>query len=260
MDGFVITAALLKLGYAAAAAVLVVVGLRYFDKSIGIAFGDTMARIRESPVGTAIYFGARIMAVCLLVGMVIGCAPREEAAAPPPATPAARLPAAKFPSKYDGDIREAVDAYWVDYPFWLAWKAVLYQESRLNPAAVSPAGARGLAQFLPGTFRDVQRALRLPPDASPHHDIAIAAGAYYMASLRRQWSAPRPVDDRFNLGLASYNAGLGNVLGAQRACGGAALYDDIMACLPQVTGAHARETLGYAPAIWKWRRIMEAGG
>lgn len=92
-----------------------------------------------------------------------------------------------------------------------------------------------------------------------HASAAIQAGAYYMAKLRAAWTAPRPEDDRHRLALASYNAGLGNILAAQRACGGPPGYDDVMACLPEITGRHAQETLSYAPLIYRWFAVMVVG-
>ena len=75
-------------------------------------------------------------------------------------------------------------------------------------------------------------------------------------SRRAAWSAPRPEDDRHKLALASYNAGLGSLLLSQQHCGNPATYDAIVACLPQVTGHHAAETLAYAPRIYQWFHMM----
>lgn len=162
-----------------------------------------------------------------------------------------------FPRQYDAQIQGAARQYLPGVP-WRLLKAQYYQESRLDPDAVSPAGAAGIAQFMPGTWREVSAALgygAIPRSAARQ---AIDAGAYYMARLRRNWSAPRPEDDRYRLALASYNAGLGNILASQRACNGATLYEPIMACLHSVTGRHAAETRGYAPAIYRWWARMEA--
>lgn len=141
---------------------------------------------------------------------------------------------------------------------WLLWKAQLYQESRLDPLARSPAGAEGIAQFMAGTAREIWPLLGYKVVDRRLAQPSINAGAYYMARLRRQWSAKRPDEDRHNLALASYNAGIGHLLKAQEICGGGSLYAEIIRCLPDVTGFHAAETIGYAPAIRKWWAMMEA--
>lgn len=139
---------------------------------------------------------------------------------------------------------------------WRLYKAQLIQESQLNPAAVSPVGARGIAQFMPGTWREWQAISRTP--LGPHDARqAIEAGAWYMARQRAIWRSPRPEADRHNLALASYNGGAGNIIKAQRACGNPTGYAEIMACLPQITGRHAAETQGYAPRIRAiYRRLI----
>ena len=78
-----------------------------------------------------------------------------------------------------------------------------------------------------------------------------------MARLKRGWSSPRPAYDRHLLAMASYNAGFGNLLKAQRACGGGVLYAEIIACLPQITGHHSNETITYVQRIQRWRFEME---
>ncbi|MGE3333605.1 MAG: transglycosylase SLT domain-containing protein [Rhodospirillaceae bacterium] len=148
--------------------------------------------------------------------------------------------------------------WWPDLPHWKLWKAQLYQESRLDPNAVSPVGARGLAQFMPSTWADMQRQLGIA--GSPHDDAAIDAGAYYMAKLRRTWSAQRTPLERHDLAAASYNAGTGNILKAQTKCGGSKLWPQIAPCLAAVTGpANAHETQAYVERIHKWWRQMELG-
>ena len=165
-----------------------------------------------------------------------------------------------YPTRFDGHIQRAASRWWPPGLDWVWWRAQLWQESRLRPEAVSPVGARGLAQFMPGTWADVVRALRLPPGASPHHDIAIEAGAYYMAQLMRGWTTERPQDRRLELAQASYNAGMGHITRAQRVCGGARDWADIAPCLPQVTGRHARETIDYVRLIAEHRARMLAAG
>jgi hypothetical protein len=71
---------------------------------------------------------------------------------------------------------------------------LIWQESRFDPFAVSPVGARGIAQFMPRTANG--RGLADPFDALP----ALFESAEYLAELRKQFG---------NLGLAAaaYNAG-----------------------------------------------------
>lgn len=70
------------------------------------------------------------------------------------------------------------------------------------------------------------------------------------------WSSPRPNIDRLELAQASYNAGAGNIIKAQKECGGKVLYEDIIECLPQVTGHHSKETITYIKMIRKWRMLL----
>lgn len=161
-----------------------------------------------------------------------------------------------FPTRYDREIRAAAERWMPGVP-WLLWKSQLYQESRLDPNARSPAGAEGLAQFMPATWAEITKAMGLGAVDRRMAEPSIEAGAYYMRRLRLNWSSPRPERDRHDLAMASYNAGIGHILAAQRACGGALLYEPIMACLPQITGRHAQETLGYAPRIRRWHAMME---
>jgi hypothetical protein len=76
---------------------------------------------------------------------------------------------------------------------------LIWQESRFDPSAVSPAGAQGIAQFMPGTAR-----MRGLVDAFEPLQ-ALRESASYLRELRTTF--------RGNLGLAAaaYNAGPGQV-------------------------------------------------
>ncbi|MDO9409525.1 lytic transglycosylase domain-containing protein [Patulibacter sp.] len=76
--------------------------------------------------------------------------------------------------------------------------AQLKQESGFDPGARSPAGAQGIAQFMPGTARAM--GLRDPFDP----EQAIPAQARLMSLLLRRFGSVQ-------LALAAYNAGEGNV-------------------------------------------------
>jgi soluble lytic murein transglycosylase-like protein len=78
--------------------------------------------------------------------------------------------------------------------------AQLYAESNFDPHAVSPAGARGIAQFMPGTARAY--GLRDPFDVT----AAIQAQGRLMRDLLRRFGT-------VPLALAAYNAGAGAVAG-----------------------------------------------
>ncbi|MDN5938126.1 MAG: transglycosylase SLT domain-containing protein [Salinisphaera sp.] len=132
-----------------------------------------------------------------------------------------------------------------------------YQESLLDPAAVSAVGAQGLCQFMPATWAGVAARMDVPRHATAFMPrYAIPAAASYMHRLRAGWSSPRPEWDRHTLALASYNAGFGSLLAAQRASGGAVMACPILSALPQITGQHARETRTYVRRVWRWWRQM----
>lgn len=182
-----------------------------------------------------------IRAGLLIAVLLSGCAPAF---------------AGPFVSKWDAAFAKHADTYLPGVD-WRLLKAQCYQESRLRPEAVSPVGAAGVCQFMPPTWREARAALGFEPGASVYDPLLnIEAGAWYMGRLRKTWRSPRPERDRHSLALASYNAGAGHILRAQRLCGNPSLYDPIMACLPQVTGRHAAETLGYAPAIYRHYQRM----
>jgi Transglycosylase SLT domain len=71
---------------------------------------------------------------------------------------------------------------------------LLWKESLFNPNAVSPVGAEGIAQFMPGTAE--RRRLADPFDPV----LAIGASAHFLSDLKKQFG---------NVGLAAgaYNAG-----------------------------------------------------
>lgn len=152
-----------------------------------------------------------------------------------------------IPNKYDKLFKSSWARWMPGHQYqWL--KAQCWQESRFKPLAVSPVGAKGLCQFMPGTAKEVSKALNTRMNVySPKWSIE--AAAYYDHKLYRFWFSERPIHDRLNLMLASYNAGAGNVLKSQRKCNGEVLYQEIIACLPSVTGHHSKETIDYVRNI-----------
>ncbi|WP_460005899.1 phage tail length tape measure family protein [Methylorubrum rhodinum] len=98
----------------------------------------------------------------------------------------------QVPSAYRDFYYDAATRYGLD-PNLLAAQG--YQESRFNPNAVSPAGAQGIAQFMPGTAR--QYGLTNPLDPAS----AIDAQARLMRDLLAQFGGNE------TLALIGYNAG-----------------------------------------------------
>lgn len=97
--------------------------------------------------------------------------------------------------------------------------AQLRAESDFNPNSVSPAGAQGIAQFMPGTARSIGLADPFDPEAS------IFAQAKLMGQLLRQFrSIPKA--------LAAYNAGPGAV----QKYGGVPPYAETQAYVARIIG------------------------
>lgn len=154
--------------------------------------------------------------------------------------------------KYDGKIKTAAEIC-LPGADWRLLKAQLSAESNLNPNAKSPAGAMGIAQFMPATWRQVQGETDIAEHITPYDaNCAIPAAAYYMEKLCNKWSSEREEADRYCLALASYNAGFGNLLKAQKLAGGAVEYGPIIAKLHQVTGdKNSAETREYVKRIFR---------
>ena len=97
--------------------------------------------------------------------------------------------------------------------------AQLYAESNFNPFARSPAGAQGIAQFMPGTAASYGLSNPFDPKA------AIDAQAHLMHDLLRQFAS-------VPLALAAYNAGPAPVA----ACGCIPDYPETQAYVAKILG------------------------
>jgi soluble lytic murein transglycosylase-like protein len=99
------------------------------------------------------------------------------------------------PDPWRAAVSEASTRFEIPQP-WI--RAVIDAESGGDPRAVSPRGAMGLMQLMPGTWASLSE--RLDLDADPFDPRAnILAGTAYLADLRERFGFP---------GLfAAYNAG-----------------------------------------------------
>src|SRR6185437_5255561 len=134
--------------------------------------------------------GALVLVVALLSlatarSPVVANAPAKSTAAKPARTVSRTC---GVPAAYAGAFRTAAR----ETPLPLL-AAVAWEESRMNPHALSTAGARGILQLMPATAK----ALATAP-ADPRANIL--AGAGYLAQLVRRF------DGNVELALAAYNA------------------------------------------------------
>lgn len=83
--------------------------------------------------------------------------------------------------------------------------AVIWVESRFQPKAKSPAGARGLMQLMPSTAAALAQKMGRSRAASYDPEFNILAGSLYLRKMLDRY------DGDARLALAAYNAGAGNV-------------------------------------------------
>ncbi|MCF6214117.1 MAG: LysM peptidoglycan-binding domain-containing protein [Flavobacteriaceae bacterium] len=134
---------------------------------------------------------------------------------------------------------EQLDKY--DIPLEMKYLAIV--ESALRPNARSGAGAKGLWQFMYSTGKmfDLKVSSYVDERADPLKSTE--AACKYLSSLYKTF-------DDWDLALAAYNSGPGNVTKAIRRSGGYKNYWNIRPYLP-------RETQGYVPAFYATMYIFE---
>lgn len=167
---------------------------------------------------------------------------------------------------YSNEYEDAINVLWkhntqitpeINISSFLIAQAV--QESRFDSIAVSPAGAVGIAQFMKPTAAQIGEELKtklaLFKDGFDREnpEQSIWAQVYYMNKLFKTWDLGRVEAERLKLALASYNAGTGNILKAQKQSGDKKFWDEIKLSLSSVTGEkNSKETIGYVDNIFKY--------
>jgi soluble lytic murein transglycosylase-like protein len=102
----------------------------------------------------------------------------------------------------------------------------IQQESGFNPNAGSPAGAVGIAQFIPSTAASL--------GIDPYNPAqALRGAAFLMAGYANQYGGD------YAKALAAYNAGTGNLQNAVNSCGA-----NWLSCLPLETQNYVRIIMG----------------
>ena len=134
---------------------------------------------------------------------------------------------------------EHLDKY--DIPLEIKYLAIV--ESALKPRAKSRVGATGLWQFMYQTGKQFKLNVNSYVDERQDPLKATEAACQYLSSLYR-------IFGDWDLALAAYNSGPGNVNKAIRRSGGKRNYWNIRHLLP-------RETAGYVPAFYATLYIFE---
>src|SRR5690606_14383459 len=86
--------------------------------------------------------------------------------------------------------------------------SIIYRESMFNPKALSPAGARGLMQLMPGTAKELSRKIGVGYSADKlilDARYNVLLGSTYLGQMLVRY------DGFYPMAMAAYNAGPGRV-------------------------------------------------
>ncbi len=142
-------------------------------------------------------------------------------------------------SYYFPIFEEHLDKY--NLPLEIKYLAII--ESALKPDAVSPSGAKGLWQFMYATGKQFNLQVDSYVDDRFDPIKSTEAACKYLSSLYKMFKD-------WDLALAAYNSGPGNVRKAIKRSGGKRNYWEIRQFLP-------KETHGYLPAFYATYYIFE---
>ncbi len=167
------------------------------------------------------------------------------------------------------DSLDRYDRYFVKYTKryfgpgfdWRWFKAQALAESNLRSEALSHQGATGVMQLMPTTFHRIRRSQSFIGEDMTHPEWNIAAGIFYN---RLMWdnfnNQRRSFEDRLNFTFAAYNAGLDNVLQAQKVAMDRDMspyrWDSIASVLPEITGPASGQTISYINRIHRLKKNL----
>jgi membrane-bound lytic murein transglycosylase F len=166
--------------------------------------------------------------------------------------------------RYDDAFRKYSKRYFGPLFDWRLFKAQAMAESNLQTTARSWAGARGIMQLMPTTFREIRSK---NPEINGRWDRPewnIAAGIAYSRQLWEAWTNDAVVEHLREFMLASYNAGRVTLLRAQQVARTQSLdptlWPSIEAVAPSVPKWRYDETLSYLGRILANLSRMDARG
>lgn len=147
------------------------------------------------PVSSVFGAGLRLGVMCLALLALVACGGGQRAVTSPWQQPASYDPPGPPSDPWGPYIRQASQRF--DVPeTWI--REVMRQESAFRANATSRAGAMGLMQVMPGTYRELQARYALGPD--PYHPWnSVMAGTAYIREMYELFGNPGF--------LAAYNAG-----------------------------------------------------
>lgn len=154
----------------------------------------------------------------------------------------------QYTTKYDSFFERYTLEFFGKEVDWLLFKAQGIAESGLDQLALSNVGAKGVMQLMPGTSAEIAKDLSCS-DLPYVADINIRMGVFYDRWCYRIWESEKGIE-RFRFMFASYNAGVGNIVDAQRLSRVKDKWDEIAKQLSKITGKkNAKQTIDYIKRI-----------